>query len=329
MADSHKNFAYSTVATAPSPAASGTSLVVATGDGTKFPSVPFNATVWPTGAQPSSTNAEIVRVTNISTDTLTITRTQESTSARTIIVGDQIAATLTAKTFTDIETILPANATLLTYQNRQLGASTVSSAGQNSVWLAPFRITPGNYVSASSFILIESLSGTFTSAVNATWGQTIQWAFYTNNTTNSTRLDTWISGSITGQIYNSSTNSISFDWDGTTRTSNNSGLASQITGLRMLPENINSTFSPGLYAFGFAVSTSSAGYSGLITMAGFLMDNPVTVTMGSINAGTNVSVGYNDAGTYSITSNAMPTTIALSDIMQTVNQVPYFKMGAI
>lgn len=101
--DAHKNFAFSTVATAPSPATSGTSLVVHAGDGTLFPAVPFNATVWPAGTQPSAASAEIVRVTNIATDTFTITRTQESTSARTIVVGDQIAATITAKTLTDAE----------------------------------------------------------------------------------------------------------------------------------------------------------------------------------------------------------------------------------
>jgi len=45
--DAHKNFSYSTVLTAPSPADTGTSLVVAAGDGAKFPAVAFNATVWP------------------------------------------------------------------------------------------------------------------------------------------------------------------------------------------------------------------------------------------------------------------------------------------
>lgn len=103
MADAHKNFAASTVATAPSPATTGTSLVVAAGQGALFPAVPFNATVWPAGTQPTAANAEIVRVTNISTDTFTITRTQESTSARTILVGDQVAATITAKTLTDVD----------------------------------------------------------------------------------------------------------------------------------------------------------------------------------------------------------------------------------
>lgn len=104
--DSHKNFAYSTVLTAPSPADTGTSLVVQSGDGTKFPTAPFNATVWPTGVQPLTTNAEIVRVTVISTDTFTITRAQESSTARSIVVGDQIAATITAKTLTDAESHL-------------------------------------------------------------------------------------------------------------------------------------------------------------------------------------------------------------------------------
>lgn len=103
MADAHKNFAASLVATAPSPAASGTSLVVTAADGAKFPNVPFNTMIWPAGVQPTTANAEIVRVIAISTDTFTIVRQQEGTSARTIIVGDQIDAGITAKTLTDAE----------------------------------------------------------------------------------------------------------------------------------------------------------------------------------------------------------------------------------
>lgn len=98
------NFATSTVATAPSPATSGTSLVVAAGHGARFPAgaQDFNAVVCPADAQPTPANAEIVRVTSISTDTFTITRAQESTSARTIVVGDRIYAGITAKTLADI-----------------------------------------------------------------------------------------------------------------------------------------------------------------------------------------------------------------------------------
>lgn len=102
--DAHKNFAYSTVATAPSPATSGASLVVASGEGANFPAVPFNAVVCPVGTQPTNANAEIIRVTARSTDTFsTITRAQEGTSARTVVVGDQVFAAVTAKTLTDIE----------------------------------------------------------------------------------------------------------------------------------------------------------------------------------------------------------------------------------
>ena len=95
MADAYKNFALSAVATAPSPAISGTSLVVTAGHGARFPTPPFNATVWLPGTLPDPTTAEIVRVTAISTDTLTVTRAQESTTARTITVGDFVAATIT------------------------------------------------------------------------------------------------------------------------------------------------------------------------------------------------------------------------------------------
>ena len=94
--DALKNFAYSLVATAPSPATSGTSLVVTAGQGSYFPATPFDATIWPSGAQPTNTNAEIVRVTNVSTDTFTITRAQYGTTAQSIAVGYQIAQTVDA-----------------------------------------------------------------------------------------------------------------------------------------------------------------------------------------------------------------------------------------
>jgi hypothetical protein len=102
MADAYKNLAVALVATAPAPATSGTSLTVTAGHGARFPTPPFNATVWPNGALPDPLNAEIVRVTAISTDTLTITRAQEGTSARTVIVGDLLAATITKKLLDDL-----------------------------------------------------------------------------------------------------------------------------------------------------------------------------------------------------------------------------------
>ena len=68
MFDQHKNFAVSLVAIAPSPGRSGTSLGVSAGEGSLFPATPFNATVWPQGVEATAANAEIVRVTDITTD---------------------------------------------------------------------------------------------------------------------------------------------------------------------------------------------------------------------------------------------------------------------
>jgi hypothetical protein len=111
--DAHANFAISTVATAPSPATTGTSLVVTGGQGSRFPAVPFNAVVCP-NALPTPANAEVVRVTARSADTLTITRTQEGSSARPIVAGDMIFAAITAKTLTDLETGFQASDATLT-----------------------------------------------------------------------------------------------------------------------------------------------------------------------------------------------------------------------
>lgn len=109
MPDAHPNLAYSTVATAPSPATSGTSLVVAAGQGARFGSVfPCDATVYAVGATPEqvASGGEIIRITARSTDTLTIVRAAEGpNAARSIVVGDQIAVTITAKAMADVERV--------------------------------------------------------------------------------------------------------------------------------------------------------------------------------------------------------------------------------
>lgn len=105
--DARKNFAHSTVATAPSPATSGTSLVLASGEGALFPQPstdgPFNVVIHPASTRPTTANAEIARVTARSTDTLTITRAQEGSAARTVIVGDEVVLAVTKKTLDDMD----------------------------------------------------------------------------------------------------------------------------------------------------------------------------------------------------------------------------------
>src|SRR4051812_7815487 len=125
--DAHANFGYTTVTAAPAPAGSGTSLTVT--DASVFPAAPFNATVWAAGEIPLESNAEIVRVTAVVGNVLTIARAQEDTSARSILVGDQIANTITAKVLTDVEAAIPSTAGLLSAINVSAGlASELRSA---------------------------------------------------------------------------------------------------------------------------------------------------------------------------------------------------------
>jgi hypothetical protein len=100
--DAVKNFAFGTVMTAPSPAASGTTIVLNSGEGAAFPAVPFNMVVCPANTLATNANAEIVRVTVLATDTLTVVRQQEISNARTIVVGDWCYVGVTLKTMQDM-----------------------------------------------------------------------------------------------------------------------------------------------------------------------------------------------------------------------------------
>lgn len=109
MADTLINFAKATIATAPSPATTGTSLVLGSGEGADLPTPPWSAILCPIGEEASKQNAEIIRCTAKSGDTLTtITRAQESTTARTWAPGDRLYIGPTATYFNDIWTSIGA-----------------------------------------------------------------------------------------------------------------------------------------------------------------------------------------------------------------------------
>ncbi len=97
MSTGHANLATSLVVTPPSPSTSGTSLVVTTGEGSRFPTVPFWATIWPPAEFPTTANSEVVRVTGRSSDTLTIVRAQGGTAAKGVTAGYRIANTIVAE----------------------------------------------------------------------------------------------------------------------------------------------------------------------------------------------------------------------------------------
>ena len=148
------NFTITTVATAPSPATSGTSLVVAAGTGSLF-ALNEPAIIFPVNDQPLVANAEIVMVTNVATDTLTITRTQESTSARTIVEGDIIIQGITAKDWNDIVALIGKKANIVT------GTSTTART------TAAKTVTISDYTLAAGDLLAITFTDGF-SVANAT-----------------------------------------------------------------------------------------------------------------------------------------------------------------
>jgi hypothetical protein len=100
------NFFQSEIATLPV-ASGGTVIVLSSGDGAKLPNPAvdgaFNLTIYEDGNPFSS--PEIVRVTGRSSDTLTVTRAQEGTTATTKIAGTtwKVVMFPTAKTIQDID----------------------------------------------------------------------------------------------------------------------------------------------------------------------------------------------------------------------------------
>ena len=218
---------------------------------------------------------------------------------------------------------------LLTYVNRQLGASVTTQWTNNQLWLAPFRLAGGS-LSASTMQVIQSISGTYTSAVAATWAQTLRWALYSNNTSNSTRFDTWQSGSFTMNYWNSGTSSGSYAVQGTTSSSAGTAVLSLANGVRIWPIDIATTIPAGLYAMGVQISTASTGYSGLQTRFAMIMDNPAPLAMGlGVGSVTVSSTGYVDGGTFSVTTTSPPASFGFSQIRQHSNVMPFFKIGAL
>ena len=87
------NNGHSTLAA--SVATSDTSITVASGHGARFPSLSGSAYFFVTLID-ASNNLEIVKCTARSSDVLTITRAQESTTARAFAIGDRIELRVTA-----------------------------------------------------------------------------------------------------------------------------------------------------------------------------------------------------------------------------------------
>ena len=178
--DNFKNNAKVTVSTGYDNVA--TSVVLQAGDGAKLPTVPFNAEWWNSTDYPDPTddpNRELIRVTTISTDTLTIVRAQEGNSAQTHNTAAKVyklIAGLTAKTLnTDIPATYTAyNATMTTAGGVAYvsGSGTITEDAAQLFWndanveLGIGTATPagiihavGTVTGAANAIIVDSFQG--------------------------------------------------------------------------------------------------------------------------------------------------------------------------
>ena len=121
-----------------------TTIVVSSGQGTRFPSLTtgqyFYATLYD-----SSNNIEIIKVTARSSDSLTVVRGYDSSTAHSYLTGDNIAMRLNAGALTDIQAYTPSG---------NIAASTLAGA------IAELDSEKAGLATANTFTAINAFSNT-------------------------------------------------------------------------------------------------------------------------------------------------------------------------
>lgn len=141
----------STTLLANTPSTSGTTFEATAGEGNRFPTPDFYGVVYPSGVYPTFDNAEIVKVTAVSTDNFTVTRAQLGTSAQDVQSGWRFSHTLITDDFPNLPSSSTDNAIVrfdgTTGRGLQNSSVTVNDSGN---------------LSASGTITGSNLSGTNT-----------------------------------------------------------------------------------------------------------------------------------------------------------------------
>jgi|TARA_Y100000015_G_C2382514_1_gene85662 ribosomal protein L18 len=129
MSVKFSNNGHSTLAA--SLASNGTSITVASGHGARFPSLSSGEYFYATLID-ASNNLEIVKVTGRSSDVLTATRAQESTTARAYAIGDRIELRVTAQGLTDATTIANDSITTALIADNAVTAAKLNISGNGT-----------------------------------------------------------------------------------------------------------------------------------------------------------------------------------------------------
>ncbi len=109
---------------------SGTSITVASGHGSRFPSLSSGEYFYATLID-ASNNLEIVKVTARSSDVLTVTRAQEGTTARAYAIGDRVELRVTAQGLADL--IASVDLTTLSASNLTSGTLAAARIADDSI----------------------------------------------------------------------------------------------------------------------------------------------------------------------------------------------------
>lgn len=217
------------------------------------------------------------------------------------------------------------NSTVLGAQ-RPYAAQSSTSLGQNSVY-----IWPENFDIAISAICVKfpvMVTNSSSAASSGQKGQTIDFAIYSRNSTNSTVLTRHYSTSYTiAASYSSNVSwmlsiatavGASNSYNTTAVNSAGLNLSASLHGAREVIMPISSLLSAGEYWMALRNSTSGAGTTGAVLslsnlVATFQTQNRIGVSINASNAGIQQNIGW---GTYSATTGALPAGISMTQINQ-------------
>ena len=216
-----------------------------------------------------------------------------------------------------------------------MAASSTTSFAQNTLHFAP--IIPNANISMTCVEMMWSLS--MSSSAIATWnkGSTLSYGIYSEDPSG-TRMNSVATSSM-AFIHSASSNvSYGLTLSAGTNSATLSTAASALTafnqaGYKIVSLPIATSLSAGLYYFGYAMSTSSAGANVAMTHS-YIMNNEASgASMGALApsglTATNKSIVQEPYGfILSVTTGAMPSTVAYSDVSINSNTQPYLYFEA-
>lgn len=129
--------------------ADATAITLKSGHGARFPATPFQAIWWNVSDYPDASDdpfVEIVQVTSISGDVLTVTRAQESTVASSKNAAGKryfISATITAGVMAEFMSASPAGGTFRIKDGTHLQVWDNTDSAWRTMWLAGGQIVFG------------------------------------------------------------------------------------------------------------------------------------------------------------------------------------------